>query len=249
MKAQVRLSREPCPQVWHERKNLNMTTERNWINIDPKLVQAECVDASCHVSRIVAEIQRGNGTVEGLTNAAKALNRLLSMVGMPIADCVFTKMRFNEIKFPIDAGKSLKDADIKKCQEYSKSCGIVKGTDAVVFELHMHKWIVTGYQYQEVYPGMIMAMLAKSKEFVANREWQKHETKENICLAIMSEVGEMCHSVSFLQPGDKVAFSVVAKMALEVADCFVYLCRLADICGLTTEWTEHMRTSSLQASP
>lgn len=95
-------------------------------------------------------------------------------------------------------------------------------------------------------PLTLQGMQARLRRFAAARDWDQYHTPRNLILAFVGEVGELAEIFQwrgevpvFLQDWkeeDRV------KVRDELADCFWYLVRLADRCGVDLErsWLEKM---------
>ena len=84
----------------------------------------------------------------------------------------------------------------------------------------------------------IEALRTKLSSFASERDWNKFHTPRNLLLALVGEVGEL--SELFQWRGDASAkpglldWQQIEKNELgeEIADVFLYLIRLADVCGI-----------------
>lgn len=76
------------------------------------------------------------------------------------------------------------------------------------------------------------------REFAVQREWDQFHTPRNLALALVGEIGELCEI--FQWKGDAGAapglalFTAAQKEHLgeELADCLMYIIRLADKCDI-----------------
>eukprot|EP01084_Bolivina_argentea_P186877 322021_1 len=72
--------------------------------------------------------------------------------------------------------------------------------------------------------------------FVNERDWEQYHTPRNLLLALVGEIGEL--SEIFQWKGEVKAglpsFDESDRIHLgeEMADCLIYLCRLADVCNV-----------------
>jgi len=69
-----------------------------------------------------------------------------------------------------------------------------------------------------------------SHEFVTARGWQKHDSSQSLCLALVSEIGELADLFAWKSPGRlSTEFpSLQDSVAQELADVTIILLRLAD---------------------
>ena len=63
-------------------------------------------------------------------------------------------------------------------------------------------------------------------KFRDDRDWGKFHTVQNLCLAISSEVGELCHLVRW---GDVLNADLLGE---EMADIAIFLLSLSDVTGV-----------------
>jgi len=71
----------------------------------------------------------------------------------------------------------------------------------------------------------LQEMVAKFRD---DRDWGKYHTIQNLCLAIASEVGELCHEARW-------GSLDIEKLRLEMADIAIFLMYLADVTGINLE--------------
>jgi NTP pyrophosphatase (non-canonical NTP hydrolase) len=65
-------------------------------------------------------------------------------------------------------------------------------------------------------------------KFRDDRDWDKYHTIQNLCLAIASEAGELCHEARWGDPD-------IERLRLEMADIVIFLLSLADVSGVNLE--------------
>ena len=82
------------------------------------------------------------------------------------------------------------------------------------------------------------ALRDELRDFAAERDWDKFHTPRNLCLALTGEVGEVAECFQW-RPDAECAPSLPAWTAAEkehlgeeLADCLMYLVRLADRSGV-----------------
>jgi len=72
--------------------------------------------------------------------------------------------------------------------------------------------------------------------FVEERGWQEYHTPKNLAMALAGEVGGLLHSLQWASDkeiADQALFSELsAEVTDHMADAFIYLIRLADVCHL-----------------
>ena len=66
--------------------------------------------------------------------------------------------------------------------------------------------------------------------FVAEREWDQFHNPKNLAMALAGEAGEVLEHFQWLTPDEAATLSAEtrAEVALELADVFLFLLRLAD---------------------
>lgn len=74
----------------------------------------------------------------------------------------------------------------------------------------------------------------RHRQFVENRNWQKHQTPKNLAMALTAEVGELVEHFQWLSQEESRALSGKRKdaVAQELADCLIYLTRIAGELGI-----------------
>jgi len=76
------------------------------------------------------------------------------------------------------------------------------------------------------------------RDFAAERDWQQFHTPRNLCLALTGEVGELAECFQWRGDAECApglpAWTAAEKAHLgdEIADCLLYLIRLADRSGV-----------------
>lgn len=70
----------------------------------------------------------------------------------------------------------------------------------------------------------------KLADFAAARDWEPFHTPKNLAMALIGEAGELIEHFQWLTPeqSQQLAPEQKAEVALELADIFLYLIRLAD---------------------
>ena len=67
-------------------------------------------------------------------------------------------------------------------------------------------------------------------DFVAERDWDQFHNPKNLAMALAGEAGEVLEHFQWLTPDEAATLSAEtrAEVALELADVFLFLLRLAD---------------------
>lgn len=70
--------------------------------------------------------------------------------------------------------------------------------------------------------------------FAAERDWDQFHTPKNLVMALAGEVGEVIEHFQWLDPDESRALTDDRRdlIALELADVYLYLLRLADVLAL-----------------
>ena len=79
-------------------------------------------------------------------------------------------------------------------------------------------------------PNELVALTEKIRHFVEQRDWAQFNTPKNLAMALTGEVGELVEHFQWLTQAESAALPADKReeVALELADCFIYLLRLAD---------------------
>ena len=83
----------------------------------------------------------------------------------------------------------------------------------------------------------ILDLRTRIAEFAEAREWGPFHTPRNLILALSGEVGELAAIVQWLtdeqvERGLAAESKTRSQLSDEMADVFIYLLRLADVCGI-----------------
>lgn len=72
------------------------------------------------------------------------------------------------------------------------------------------------------------------RRFAAERDWEQFHTPKNLVMALAGEVGEVIEHFQWLDPNESQALTEKSRdlVALELADVYLYLLRLADVLKL-----------------
>jgi NTP pyrophosphatase (non-canonical NTP hydrolase) len=76
----------------------------------------------------------------------------------------------------------------------------------------------------------LQLLRAKLAEFAAERDWDQFHNPKNLAMAMAVEVGELLEHFQWLSEVEAAALSSAnkAEVAMEMADVFMFLLRLAD---------------------
>ncbi len=87
---------------------------------------------------------------------------------------------------------------------------------------------------------------ARHKKFVAERNWQKHQSPKNLVMALTGEVGELVEHFQWLSREESWQVSGGKKEAVaeELADCLIYLTRIAGELGIDLVAAAHKKCES-----
>lgn len=71
----------------------------------------------------------------------------------------------------------------------------------------------------------------KLLQFAKERDWEQFHTPKNLCMALSGEVGELTELFQWLNDEQikKLKSTDAEKIEDELADVFLYLCRLAQV--------------------
>lgn len=75
---------------------------------------------------------------------------------------------------------------------------------------------------------------ARLVRFAQERDWEQFHSPKNLCMALAGEVGELSEHFQWLSEDASRDLNPEKKeeVALEVADCLIYLIRLAERLGI-----------------
>ena len=76
----------------------------------------------------------------------------------------------------------------------------------------------------------------QTREFAVQREWEQYHTPRNLLLALTGELGELAELFQWKGDTDEpltLSLTEHDKVGQELADVTIYLCRLADVCGVS----------------
>lgn len=75
------------------------------------------------------------------------------------------------------------------------------------------------------------------RAFAVARDWEQFHSPKNLALALVGEVGELCAELQWLEASDldeglAEGAELRVRLSSELADVFIYLVRLADVCAI-----------------
>ncbi len=75
---------------------------------------------------------------------------------------------------------------------------------------------------------------ARVNNFVAERDWAQFHTPKNLAMAMIVEAAEVVEHFQWDSPAESATLSDERKTEIghELADTFVYLLRIAEVCGI-----------------
>lgn len=122
---------------------------------------------------------------------------------------------------------------IEKYTSHSSETGITKDNQTIPIGNVQERdpWVETFLSYG------LQDILVKSTAFVVERQWQHHDTKRNLALALVGEVGELADVVAW--KGDSIVLedveSIRDSIAQELADVIIIIVRLANLFGINLQ--------------
>jgi dCTP diphosphatase len=82
--------------------------------------------------------------------------------------------------------------------------------------------------------GTITALQQLLREFARARDWEQFHSPKNLAMALTVEAGELQELFQWLTEAQSAQpdAQLLGRAAEEVADVFLYLCRLSDVLGI-----------------
>lgn len=80
----------------------------------------------------------------------------------------------------------------------------------------------------------IDALRARVNAFVEERDWAQFHSPKNLAMAMIVEAAEVVEHFQWMTESDsrQLDAETKAQVAQELADTFVYLMRIAEVCGI-----------------
>lgn len=82
--------------------------------------------------------------------------------------------------------------------------------------------------------GSISALQQQLRDFARARDWEQFHSPKNLAMALTVEAGELQELFQWLTEAQSAQpdAQLLARAAEEIADVFLYLCRLSDVLGI-----------------
>lgn len=83
-------------------------------------------------------------------------------------------------------------------------------------------------------PDSLEHLRARINHFVAEREWDQFHSPKNLAMAMIVEAAEVVEHFQWDSPAESATLTDERKTEVghELADTFVYLLRIAEVCGI-----------------
>ncbi|ABE49505.1 MULTISPECIES: nucleotide pyrophosphohydrolase [Methylobacillus] len=83
-------------------------------------------------------------------------------------------------------------------------------------------------------PDSLENLRARINHFVAEREWDQFHTPKNLAMAMIVEAAEVVEHFQWDSPAESSTLTDERRTEIghELADTFVYLLRIAEVCGI-----------------
>jgi NTP pyrophosphatase (non-canonical NTP hydrolase) len=83
-------------------------------------------------------------------------------------------------------------------------------------------------------PDSIDALRARVNSFVEERDWAQFHSPKNLAMAMIVEAAELVEHFQWMTEPDSRQLDAETreKVGQELADTFVYLMRIAEVCGI-----------------
>ncbi|MGY1488134.1 nucleotide pyrophosphohydrolase [Methylobacillus pratensis] len=83
-------------------------------------------------------------------------------------------------------------------------------------------------------PDSLENLRARINHFVAEREWDQFHSPKNLAMAMIVEAAEVVEHFQWDSPAESATLTDERKTEVghELADTFVYLLRIAEVCGI-----------------
>lgn len=80
----------------------------------------------------------------------------------------------------------------------------------------------------------IDALRARVNQFVEERDWAQFHSPKNLAMAMIVEAAEVVEHFQWMTEGESRQLDAATKEQVghELADTFVYLMRIAEVCGI-----------------
>ncbi|MCB5187735.1 nucleotide pyrophosphohydrolase [Methylobacillus caricis] len=83
-------------------------------------------------------------------------------------------------------------------------------------------------------PDSLDQLRVRISHFVQERDWEQFHTPKNLAMAMIVEAAEVVEHFQWDTPAESATLSEQRKTEIghELADTFVYLLRIAEVCGI-----------------
>ncbi|CAB1112147.1 unnamed protein product [Ectocarpus sp. CCAP 1310/34] len=190
---------------------------------------ADCAVGLPHFTRTEKDV-----VVLEMGSAAACLLLLAERCNVDLGLSVDLKVKLNAKKYPavLVRGSAL------KYDAYKTTTGFAKGSRQDMTEGDGGDDHLSGCNGRAWRPFSLQDLRVQLQNFCTERNWQKFHTPRNICLALMGEAGELSELFQF-KDEDTCCQGLPSwsrddrdKLSQEMADVFIYVTRLADLCGV-----------------
>jgi dCTP diphosphatase len=171
-----------------------------------------------------------------MTRMLATLMRLSTSLSIDLHAACHNKINLNAKKYPVELckGKSEKYTEYSKVTGISKTAGqsTIEESDSTnpcdVFNASLNEINESFLAYS------IPVLTARTRQFAADRDWQRYHTPRNLLLALTGELGELAEIFQFKgdEPNQPLSMEEQDKIKQEIADVTIYLLRLADVSGV-----------------
>ena len=169
---------------------------------------------------------------QALVAVFNALHNVAVQTEKDLGSEVMAKFALNAKKYPSDLCKG----KAGKYTDYAVSTGVTADISTQITAVAFASPTIT-------------SIAEHTRAFVKARQWEQFHTPRNVLLALTGEVGELCEIFQWKGDGEyetdptakKVKFDgaygteETMQIGQELADCAIYLVRLADLCGVDLE--------------
>lgn len=89
-------------------------------------------------------------------------------------------------------------------------------------------------KYGNLMTDSIDALRARVNQFVEERDWAQFHSPKNLAMAMIVEAAEVVEHFQWMTEDDSRQLDAATreKVGQELADTFVYLMRIAEVCGI-----------------
>ena len=147
---------------------------------------------------------------------------------------ILHKMNVNKQKYPAKACAANKE--IQKYTNYSDESGIKKDENKLLATECYFDNMKTPFELKMPFVHEYLYLSEDISEFARDRHWCQKYTLPNICLAMISEVGELCDAISWKE--DHISVNLISKnerdkICQETADICIFFVPMARVMNLS----------------